>query len=104
MGSASMDAGEGNEFRNARTSCIAGPCPFTKIEDEDFAQNGRTINVSARNWSDLHGQLSASLKSQLDDLGQQHLANGIPNQSYTTSEALASLSWLVGRHIPLATG
>ena len=52
MGSATMDAGEGNEFRNARTSCIAGPCPFTKIEDEDLSQNGRTINVSARNWSD----------------------------------------------------
>ena len=52
MGSSTMDAGEGNEFRNARTSCIAGPCPFTKIEDEDLSQNGRTINVSARNWSD----------------------------------------------------
>jgi len=52
MGSASLDAGEGNEFRNARTSCIAGPCPFTKIEDEDFSQNGRALTVSARNWSD----------------------------------------------------
>jgi hypothetical protein len=52
MGSAALDAGEGNEFRNARTSCIAGPCPFTKIEDENFSQGGRTINVSARNWSD----------------------------------------------------
>ena len=41
MGSATLDAGEGNEFRNARTSCIAGPCPFTKIEDEDFSQGGR---------------------------------------------------------------
>ena len=41
MGTASLDAGEGNEFRNARTSCIAGPCPFTKIEDEDFLQGGR---------------------------------------------------------------
>ncbi len=52
MGSASLDAGEGNEFRNARTSCIAGPCPFTKIEDEDISQGGRTATVSARNWSD----------------------------------------------------
>jgi hypothetical protein len=52
MGSASLDAGEGNEFRNARTSCIAGPCPFTKIEDEDLSQNRRTLTVSARNWSD----------------------------------------------------
>ncbi len=52
MGSASLDAGEGNEFRNVRTSCIAGPCPFTKIEDEDLAQGGRSVTVSARNWSD----------------------------------------------------
>ena len=52
MGSASLDAGEGNEFRNARTSCIAGPCPFTKIEAEDFLQGGREVRVSARNWSD----------------------------------------------------
>jgi hypothetical protein len=52
MGSGSLDAGEGNEFRNARTSCIAGPCPFTKIEDEDLSQNGRALTVSARNWSD----------------------------------------------------
>jgi hypothetical protein len=52
MGSKTLDAGEGNQFRNARTSCIAGPCPFTKIEDEDSSQNGRTLTVSARNWSD----------------------------------------------------
>jgi hypothetical protein len=52
IGSASLDAGEGNEFRNARTSCIAGPCPFTKIEAEDFLRGGREVKVSARNWSD----------------------------------------------------
>jgi hypothetical protein len=52
MGSATLDAGEGNEFRNVRTSCIAGPCPFTKVEDEDLSQGGRAVTVSARNWSD----------------------------------------------------
>lgn len=52
IGGASLDAGEGNEFRNARTSCIAGPCPFTKIESEDFLQGGREVKVAARNWSD----------------------------------------------------
>src|SRR6266404_2261358 len=31
-GTATLDAGAGNEFRNARASCIAGPCPFTKID------------------------------------------------------------------------
>jgi len=52
LGSASLDAGAGNEFRNARASCIAGPCPFTKIESDKFTQGGRTIMVTARDWSD----------------------------------------------------
>ncbi len=52
IGSAALEAGEGNEFRNARTSCIAGPCPFTKIEAEDISQGGRALKVSARAWSD----------------------------------------------------
>jgi hypothetical protein len=52
VGSATLDAGTGNEFRNARASCIAGPCPFTKIDSDHFSQGGRTIMVSARDWSD----------------------------------------------------
>ena len=52
IGSLSLDAGEGNEFRNARASCIAGPCPFTKIEVEGLSGDRRHFNVSARNWSD----------------------------------------------------
>lgn len=52
INSASLDAGVGNEFRNARASCIAGPCPFTRIETDHFSQGGRMISVSARAWSD----------------------------------------------------
>lgn len=52
IGSLSLDAGEGNQFRNPRVSCIAGPCPFTKIELETFSQDRRRFNVSIRNWSD----------------------------------------------------
>jgi len=52
LGSASLDAGEGNEFRNARVSCIAGPCPFTRVEFEDLSRGARKVNVSVRNWSD----------------------------------------------------
>jgi len=52
LGSASLDAGTGNEFRNARVSCIAGPCPFTKIESDDFSKGGQTITATVRNWSD----------------------------------------------------
>ncbi len=52
VGSLSLDAGEGHEFRNARVSCIAGPCPFTKIEIETFSPDRRRFNISIRNWSD----------------------------------------------------
>jgi len=52
IGSVSLDAGEGNEFRNARLSCIAGPCPFTRVESDNHAQPGRNLRASVRNWSD----------------------------------------------------
>jgi hypothetical protein len=52
IGSVSLDAGLGNEFRNVRVSCFAGPCPFTKIESEDFSKPSQTITASARAWSD----------------------------------------------------
>lgn len=52
IGSATLDAGEGKEFRNARLSCIAGPCPFTTIESDNFSKGGRVISASIRNWSD----------------------------------------------------
>jgi len=52
IGSASLDAGQGNIFENARVSCIAGPCPFTKIESDNFSQGGRNIRVSVLGWSD----------------------------------------------------
>ena len=51
-GSASLDAGVDNVFRNVRASCIAGPCPFTKIDTSGFENGGRYITVSALNWSD----------------------------------------------------
>jgi hypothetical protein len=52
IGSMSLDAGDGNEFRNARLSCIAGPCPFTQIESDAFSKGGQVIKASVRNWSD----------------------------------------------------
>lgn len=51
-GSIELDAGADNEFRDARASCIAGPCPFTQIDASGFANGGRTITVSALDWSD----------------------------------------------------
>jgi hypothetical protein len=52
VNSESLDAGEGSVFRNARVSCIAGPCPFTRIDYDGFSQGGRNIKVSVRDWSD----------------------------------------------------
>jgi len=52
IGGVSLDAGDGHEFQNVRVSCIAGPCPFTRIETDQFSRGGRTIKVSVRDWSD----------------------------------------------------
>jgi hypothetical protein len=51
-GSISLDAEQGNQFRNARLSCIAGPCPFTRIARDDFSRGGRMISATVLNWSD----------------------------------------------------
>lgn len=52
IGGATLEAGGGNQFQNARVSCIAGPCPFTKMETDHYSAGGRTISVAIRNWSD----------------------------------------------------
>ena len=71
IGSASLDAGPGNQFRNARASCIAGPCPFTRIEADHFSQGGQIITVSARDWSDtttflLEAEVFRPMVSQME--------------------------------------
>jgi hypothetical protein len=50
--SASLDAGDGNVFQRGRVTCIAGPCPFTRVDLDDFSRTARSIKVSVRNWSD----------------------------------------------------
>lgn len=52
IGSVTMDAGPDHEFRNVRASCIAGPCPFTRIDSSGFSQGGRVVTAKALNWSD----------------------------------------------------
>jgi len=52
MGSVVLDAGPGNGFHNARASCIAGPCPFTRIDDTNLSRGNQSLTVSALNWSD----------------------------------------------------
>lgn len=52
VASTTLDAGEGNELRNTRVACIAGPCPFTQVESTSSTEDNRTVTVSARDWSD----------------------------------------------------
>jgi hypothetical protein len=52
VGGITMDAGEGQQFENVRVSCIAGPCPFTKIETGENPHPGRKITVRVKDWSD----------------------------------------------------
>jgi hypothetical protein len=47
-----LDAGADNSFQNVTASCIAGPCPFTRIDSSGFIHGGRKISVTALNWSD----------------------------------------------------
>jgi hypothetical protein len=51
-GSVTMDAGPDHAFRNVRASCIAGPCPFTRIDSSGYSQGGRMITATALDWSD----------------------------------------------------
>jgi hypothetical protein len=51
-GTVSIDAGADNTFGNITASCIAGPCPFTRIDSSGFIHGGRNISVTALNWSD----------------------------------------------------
>ena len=52
LGAITIDAGVGNEFRAPRASCIAGPCPFTRIESNQMLQAGRVLTLTVRDWSD----------------------------------------------------
>ena len=52
MGSISLDAGAGSTFRNARVTCIAGPCPFSRIDSDHYSGGGRAIGATVRDWSD----------------------------------------------------
>jgi hypothetical protein len=44
--------GPGQEFRRARLSCIAGPCPFTSIEPQTTLTDGPQLKIEILNWSD----------------------------------------------------
>jgi len=71
IGSITVDAGPGNEFRDVRLSCIAGPCPFTRVESDNFSKGGQKITASVRNWSDtttflLEAEVTHFMVSQVE--------------------------------------
>ncbi len=47
-----MDAGVGNAFHDVRVTCIAGPCPFTRIDPDGGEPDERKVTVTATDWSD----------------------------------------------------
>jgi len=47
-----LDAGESNQFRNVRVSCIAGPCAFTRVDRQTLSADGRNLTVATLSWSD----------------------------------------------------
>ena len=47
-----LDAGSGNEFQQIRISCIAGPCPFTRIDSSHDDKSGQILSAQVTNWSD----------------------------------------------------
>src|SRR5579872_462359 len=69
VGSTTLDAGVGNQFRNVRATCIAGPCPFTSLEPT--RSSGQILTVSARDWSDtatflLEAEVFRPMVSQME--------------------------------------
>ncbi len=71
VGEVSLDAGPGNEFRDTRASCIAGPCPFTRIEADHLSHDGQIMIVTARDWSDtatflLEAEVFRPMVSQIE--------------------------------------
>lgn len=62
--------GHGQEFRRARLSCIAGPCPFTRIEPQTVLADGDKLNIAVLNWSDtttflLEAEVSQAIISDM---------------------------------------
>ena len=52
VGFSSLEAPGGDFFSNARVSCIAGPCSFTKIRYDGFSRGGSSVRVEVLDWSD----------------------------------------------------
>jgi hypothetical protein len=66
----SLTAGPDRAFRNARVSCLAGPCPFTRVASDAFSAGGQVIRGSVLNWGDtvtylVEAEVSQTMTSDL---------------------------------------
>ena len=52
LGATTLDAGTTTKYVDDRVSCIAGPCPFTRVAGEHTTHDGRLLQISAVDWSD----------------------------------------------------
>jgi hypothetical protein len=108
--SETLDAGVGNEFRNVRASCIAGPCPFTRVDSTGFVKGGRNITVSALNWSDtatflleaevLHTAISSSVRESYPVVFGRALSFTLP----ATEEGVSLEAEVDGTHMVFPLG
>ena len=108
--SETLDAGVGNEFRNVRASCIAGPCPFTRIDSSGFVNGGRNISVSVLNWSDtatflleaevFHTAISSNVRESYPVVFGRALSFTLP----TTEEGVSLEAEVDGTHMVFPLG
>lgn len=71
IGSFELNAGPGNEFHDVRLSCIAGPCPFTRIQADNFGKGGQIITASVLGWADtttflVEGEVTHTMVTQTE--------------------------------------
>jgi len=88
IGSFTIDT-EGHEFRNVRLSCIAGPCPFSRVESQGVGAAGN-LQISVRNWSDtttylLEAEVSQTILSEM--IRQAYPAIFGPSMNFTLPPA-----------------
>ena len=79
-----LDAQKGNEFSNIRASCIAGPCPFTRLGPDNLSRPSRKIEITALNWSD-----TASFLVEADVTRTMATDSAVQSYPYITGDVMS---------------
>ncbi len=83
---------QGNELRRTRLSCVAGPCPFSKVVTQDLVDQGRTMKITILNWSDTVTYLLEAevVRTEVSDIIRQsypaHLGDSMTFSLPNTAE------------------